>query len=415
MPKVTPPTVAPAPRVVGDAEAAAPALRALLAGDQAAARRAIMAVDDRAQRARLGLLVTRQFAAQAPEKAGEFAVQLPAEAGQLAAVDTAMGAFVARDPAAALRWAHGIAEPGPAALARRAVAHRLMQSPPGIALDQIAGLPAGTGRDDLMGFAVASWARREPDAAVAWVRARSDDELKQRLTSTVGFELAQLSPDRAVELAETLPAGRNRWLLFSAIAQTWVATDSKSALAWAGRLPEGEARAAAFSGLETGLGVPMGRRTGAGPGSRGVRSRGFGGGASGGLGEAALAAGGSADFAAWLATQPSQRSRDEAIVEYVQQRGAADSGAIGQWLSTLSPGPARDRAMEIYLEGQLIGSPHRAASWLRSLPRSDRSDAMIERTARAWLQTNPDAAQAWLLETPLPPDRKERLLREAGR
>jgi hypothetical protein len=183
-------------------------------------------------------------------------------------------------------------------------------------------------------------------------------------------------------------------------------------MAWAGRLPAGEARAAAFAGLETGLGVRTVRRPVNAPGSRGGRSRGLGG---GGVVEVALAAGSSADFAAWRARQPPGLSDDEAIVEYVRQRGAGDSGAIGQWLTTLPPGGNRDRAMEIYLEGQLIGSPQRAASWLRSVPRSDRSDEMIEKTARAWLRTSPDAAQAWLNETPLPPERKERLLREAGR
>jgi hypothetical protein len=40
---------------------------------------------------------------------------------------------------------------------------------------------------------------------------------------------------------------------------------------------------------------------------------------------------------------------------------------------------------------------------------------MIEQTARRWLLTSPDAAAAWLDQMMLPPDRKERLLREVGR
>ncbi len=409
------PTVTPRPALatvaVADAAVIAAAQRHLQANDLVAARRTLDEVYDAAQRTRIAHALTTQLAAQDPARAAEFALALREGVGRLTAVEIAAEAWATQSPDAALRWARGLVEPAVAGVARRAVAHRLVQSEPRAAIDQILAMPDEPGRNDLLGFAVASWARRDADAALAWLGPLPENELKQRLTSTVGFEVSQHRPDRAVALAERLPEGRNRWLLMSSIAQTWVATDPKAALAWAGRLPEGEARSAAFAGLDTGLGMPSARRSISAPGARGVRSRGFG----GSVGEAALTAGASADFEAWRSTQPGGRSLEEEIVEYVQQRGATDSGAIGQWLTSLAPGPARDRAMEIYLDGQLIGSPQRAASWLRSMPRSDRSDAMIERTARAWLQTSPDAAQAWLLETPLPPDRKERLLRDAGR
>jgi hypothetical protein len=257
----------------------------------------------------------------------------------------------------------------------------------------------------------AAWARLDPEAAVSWLRAQPNDEIKQRLTSGIGFEMAQTRPDRAVAIAEMLPEGRDRWVLLSAIGQTWVAVDSKAALAWAGELPAGEPRDAALAGLTTGLGVPVARRNAGAPGLRGGRSRIRGGMAA----VAAFPESNSPEFAAWLETQLPGMSRDDAILEYVRQRGALEPSTMGPWISALPGGPTRDRAMEIYLENVVPNSPAEAARWLRSLPRSNRSDEMIERTARRWLRTNPDAAAAWLEEMMLPPDLKERLLREVGR
>ena len=84
-------------------------------------------------------------------------------------------------------------------------------------------------------------------------------------------------------------------------------------------------------------------------------------------------------------------------------------------IASLPPGYTRDEATQVYLDGLLIGSPREAARWVRSLPRSERTDELIEKTARRYLQTNPDAAAQWLQDSTLPPDRKEQLLREAGR
>jgi hypothetical protein len=259
-------------------------------------------------------------------------------------------------------------------------------------------------------FCAAAWARRDISGAMAWLREQPDDELKARLTASVAFEVAERNPNRALELADAIPVGRTRWLLYSSIAQTWVAVDTKAALAWAARLPEGPAREAAYAGVATGFGVPVARRRNTPPGLRSIASRGFGGSAAAPVPEA-----NSPEFAAWLATQPGMLSREDAILEYVRQRGATDSGTIGQWLTTLPGDPVRDRAMKIYLENQLGSSPQEAARWLSTVPRSSASEELIEATARQWLRTNPEAAAAWLRETSLPAERKEWLLRQAGR
>ena len=120
-------------------------------------------------------------------------------------------------------------------------------------------------------------------------------------------------------------------------------------------------------------------------------------------------------FAAWLATQPRGMSREEAILEYIRQRGALEPAAVRPLLESMPPGYARDQATDIYLDGLLIGSPMEAARWVRSLPRSERNNELLEKTARRLLMTHPDIGADWLEQSTLPRERKEQLLRDAGR
>jgi hypothetical protein len=375
----------------------------------AAAREKIAAVADPAVRDRIAVQAVRAVAEGEPMAAAELAAGLPPGPAQTAGLEFAVRAWAEREPVAALRWAAGLAEPIAAGVAQRAVAESGARQEPRALLDRIAALPESAARADLRAAAAAAWARRDAEAAIDWLRAQREEP---RLVSAVAFAVAQAKPDRASELAAQLPEGRDRWLLLSMIGQTWVALDRGAALAWAGRLPAGAAHDAAFAGIETGLGVPAVRRRSGAPGQRGIASRGLGGGAGA---AASVASVSSPEFEAWLATQPPGRDRDEALVEFVRQRGPADTGAIGQWLASLPGSPARERAREIYVEGRLATAPAEAAAFLRSLPRSEVNDAMLEQVARRWLVTNPDAAETWLRDSRLPDFQKDRLLREAGR
>jgi hypothetical protein len=394
-----------------DAELIASALRAGREGDVDGVLRVLRSIGDPSDRARHSREITTKLVAQDPRFAARLVLVLATQLEQSAGVDVAGRGLVRHDPDFAFRWAADL-PPNPAT--RRmwhVIVDELVAANPRGTIDRIETLPAGPVHDDLLVLGAGAWARRDPDAAVSWLRGLPDGELRQRLTSSVGFEVAQMRPERALEVAEMLPVGRDRWLLFSAIAQTWVATDSKAALAWAGRLPAGEPRDAAFAGIDTGFGVPRSRRMIGAPGTRGGSSRTRGGAAA----AAAWPEVTSPAFAAWLANQPPGLSREEAILEYVRQRGALEPATVGPILASMLPGHVRDQAMQIYLDGLLIGSPMEAARWVRALPRSDRSDELIEKTARRLLLTNPDAALDWIDQSTLSPDRRERLLREAGR
>ena len=108
-------------------------------------------------------------------------------------------------------------------------------------------------------------------------------------------------------------------------------------------------------------------------------------------------------------------TRDEAILEYVRQRGALQPAAVGPMIESLPTGATRQQASAIFVDGLLLSSPAEAARWVRSLPRSERTDELVEQTARRWMVTNPDAAVDFVEQSTLPGYMKDRLLRDAGR
>lgn len=411
-----PPARAPAMPIVGLAPAAptaaererravAETLDAARAARIAEAAARLAAVPDPSIRLRAAEQALSALAENDPASAGALALALEAGPAQSAGLGLAARAWVARDAGAALAWAAGLAEPA-AGVALREVATSGVRQSPREMLRHVEALPENSAGAEARIAVASAWAAADPDAALDWLADQRDEP---RLRAAVIFAVGQVQPGRASSLLRDLPAGRERSVLVASIAQTWVAQDRGAALAWANELAVGAERDAAFAGIETGLGVPSSRRRGGGPGQRTIRSRGAGGGSGAPLRPEF------SDFAAWLATQPPERNREEAMLEFVRQRGALDTGAMGQWLASLPGSPTRERALEIYLEGRLTSTPAEAAAWLRSLPRSDVNDAMVDQVARRWLRSDPDAATTWLRDLPIPEFQKDRLLREAGR
>jgi hypothetical protein len=399
MPTIAPATTIPAAPAT-EKEMVDAALRLVSANDIPTAIRSLDRIGAPDVRTRVVVSLIGSLAETNPALAASVAATLPSEPDQTVAVEIAARAWARRDADAALRWALSVSDSRAAHAVRRAVTAELIHADPRTALARIAALPAGLARDDTLGIAAALWATRDADGAVAWLRELPNAALRQQVTLHVAFAIAQTNPERALVLVETLPPGRDRWLVVSAIAQTWVAVNPKAAQTWATNLPAGLEREAAFAGLQSGFGESLRR-----PNIFPVDS----------YRPAPLGAASDPIFGAWLANQPRTMSREEAILEFIRQRGSLDPLGVGMWVSGLSDWTTRQRAMEVFLDESLRTSPARAADWLRSLSAAERTDEMIEKTARQWLQLDPRAAEAWLRETNLPSFRQEELLRQAPR
>ena len=304
--------------------------------------------------------------------AGRVAQALPPGPLLSGATAVAAQAMLAHDPAVAVAWALASTSAAVDDATRRAVADGYVARDPRAALEQFGRLPAAQGRNQLITYAAADWVVRDATAALAWVPEVPAGDVRTRVLTAMIFSLAQTEPERAVAWANLLAEGRDRWLVLGAIAQTWVARNADQAWTWARALPGGAARESALAGIEAGLGGARLRRNLEGlPAGGGMRPT------SGSSGAGGL------------------------------------TPAVGA--SAMPFGLDRDQALKREFEDALRESPSRAARWLAMQPVPDRRDELVEELARRWLAINPEAAQAWMDQTIRPPERREQLLREAGR
>jgi hypothetical protein len=305
----------------------------------------------------------RELASSDFSKAERVCTALPAGSMQLEATGILARTRVDRDPAAAVHWALAYVSPSLASRARQAVAEQLIAQQPKATMLRLLALPDSPARNELLGYAAASWARSDAVGAVGWVRALDNGTAKDHMGTSMGFALAQSQPARAVELLDILPQGRDRMAVIGAIGQTWVARDENETWRWANQLPAGAAREAAVAGIETGLG---------GAGSHLVQND----------------------------------------TRFTGRTGNAGLGTT-RGGGSLPLGEQRDDALRREFEEALRESPLRAASLLTALPAPDRRDEMVDELVRRWLPINPEAAKTWVDQNIPNPARREMLLREA--
>ena len=183
---------APTTLPVAEVEIRAQALRSARDGDVAALVRALRSLPEPSARVRISGEIVDKLVADDPRLAARVALGLAGDLESTSGIDVAARALVRRDSDYALRW---VAELPPTTAARRmarAIVDELVAADPRGAVDRISALSSESVRKDLLLLAAAAWARRDPDAAMGWLRGLPDDEFRRKLTSTVGFEVAQM-------------------------------------------------------------------------------------------------------------------------------------------------------------------------------------------------------------------------------
>ncbi len=244
------------------------------------------------------------------------------------------------------------------------------------------------------------WARRDVDAAMAAVEGLKSNEERHAAWSAILAELAQKSPERAVELhlknlakgdsqfgykygtiqsiftmwAQTDPAAaaaramkltsRDRDMAFSGIAAQWAAKDLQGALAWAQGLPDGNAKRLATQGVLLGM-----------------------------------------------ANQDPQAAATYALTLKGTAQQVAMSSVAGVWAQTdftgalawsqnLTDPKARERALQSLGSEWTRRDPQGAVAYANSLPPGQAKNNLIYSIASSWANTDSKAALEWVQTLP---------------
>ena len=195
-----------------------------------------------------------------------------------------------------------------------------------------------------LGYVAASWARDDPQQAVAWSRQLGDEKVRGMVLGRVISAIADRAPEQAAALLAELPAASQPTVI-SELAVTWAQNDPDSAAAWVVQLPEGEAKSRAIGGIVVKKSQQDLVRT-----------------------------------ASWLEQLPVGASRDAAVREFTSRAVGTDPEGAATWAATISDPKMRATEIERTTGQWLRKDKAAAAQWITRSPALD--DAMKQRLLR---------------------------------
>jgi hypothetical protein len=265
--------------------------------------------------------------------------------------------------------------------------------------------------------ALAAWAAGDPEAALAWFRehaAQSDPSPNQRqeraLSRGLVTGLARRDLDRALDYVMNLEEGQ-RSEFGHLLAEQKLRDGVVAGAEWAAQLPEEDMRTNA---LET-VGYEYIRQdlTGATEWAERIAGRADAHEAVADVGNA-LALRDGQEAALWASRLPAGPSQNHAMEDIFEVWTRADPLAASQGLTRMPPGSGRDAAIQAFSRTLTRENPADAITWAGALSDPEaRLDLQVE-IARRWQGTAPADAQAWITGN-LPPEAQARALAPSRR
>jgi len=271
--------------------------------------------------------------------------------------------------------------------------------------------------DSAKSTALAAWAAIDPDAALKWLQERHankdpkyDPRQDSALTRGILTGLARRDVDVAFNYLMTLTEGQQGDFI-GVLTDQKLKESTAAAIEWAERLPNPQMRTTA---LET-AGYQFIRQDldGAVQWAEKIAARPDAHEAVADIANAMANRNGK-EAAAWVAKLPPGASQNHAFEDVFETWTRADPLAASQSLTSLPPGPGRDTAIQAFSNTLARENPTDALTWAGAISDpKERTDLQLN-IARRWNANAPTEAQAWITAN-LPPDLQAQALAPRGR
>ncbi len=199
--------------------------------------------------------VLQRISESNPTIAIQFLEAMPVSGQRPDLVASLVGNWASHDPAAALAWTQNAGLPPQVltdTLSR--VLSSLAQTDPAGAAAAAAAISSSPIRQESLACVARAWSASDPVAALAWAEglpATAGDKW-QNISETVLETWANDDPAAAAAYLESHPArGDTQVMAVALIAREWTDRDQAGALAWAVKLPEGDAQVSALREILT--------------------------------------------------------------------------------------------------------------------------------------------------------------------
>lgn len=324
------------------------------------------------EKSEVSSILFRTWAKRDPQAAHEAAVRERLNPAMKNGLWSVISVTLAKDPAAGLRMAEGLAVSG--GYERINAAEITAENAADFA-KAWADLPPGQRFESriptLADKAFSIWAASAPHEALAWVRTRSDAERVEHMPEILGGLAAKDFP-AALSAFDTLPPSPERERAGPALAARLAATDPAAAIAWA------------ESSLAGGRAAAMGEI-------------------------AAVVASIDPKQAAALAENMAPgASRDQFLAKTANTWAQKNLAEAAAWAQQFESGPERRQAIRGLAETWIEQHPESFAAYAAEAPKSEIPEHLLSSTASALVTRDPAQAVEWIMA--LDGDRSQRAL-----
>ncbi len=301
-----------------------------------------------------------------PAAAAQFALTIPESVSRSMTMRATLGVWIATSPEAAMAWASSLPPGQQRSRTITDVLSALAQRDPVSALHLLERLPKDRARDN-SSFNILSewaksnpraaadywmetipstgpdvngtlaqiaglWARSNPQEALTWARLLPESAAKNNTLGSIIGGMAGKDPQQAVSQLAQLPAA-SQASAAGEVARQWAQNNATAAATWAGRLPEGEARANAFRSIAQTWSDQDPVKT-----------------------------------ANWLDHLPASQSRDAAVSAFTHQVSDGDPEGAAVWAGTISDLNTRQADLERIALTWMWQDKNAASRWIAATP-----------------------------------------------
>ena len=252
--------------------------------------------------------------------------------------------------------------------------------------------------------ALAGWASKDSDAALAWAYVNNQNNAPADNPYIVGVikGIAEKDLDKANQILWDLPLGNAKWQSSTFLAQEYTKKGTTEAIGWANQFPNDDPRLRETILGQVGARIARKDIAGAAQWVKSLPSDG----ASQRVMDNLLkqwVAESPADASTWVNDIEDEVKQSYAMKQLTSRWSLVDPVSTAKWLNSFPPSPSLDPVVGEFVNRISGRDPEGAAGWALSILEPDARKKAIKKVLQTWEKVDPDGSKAWLQQNQINP------------